>query len=33
MASGTANGLSGVWGTSPTDVFAVGAQAILHYRD
>jgi hypothetical protein len=33
MASGTDERLMGVWGTSPTDVFAVGYWngAILHY--
>ncbi len=32
MSSGMTNGLSGVWGSGPSDVFAVGGGGtILHY--
>jgi photosystem II stability/assembly factor-like uncharacterized protein len=32
MASGTTNNLTGIWGSSPQDVFAVGPKGtILHY--
>jgi dienelactone hydrolase len=32
MASGTTNGLTGLWGTSPSDIFAVGPKGtILHF--
>jgi hypothetical protein len=34
VASGTTNNLHGVWGRSPTDVWAVGAQGtIVHYSN
>jgi len=32
MASGTTNNLTGLWGTSPSDIFAVGPKGtILHF--
>jgi hypothetical protein len=31
MVTGISNGLTGVWGTSSSDVFAVGLLTILHY--
>jgi uncharacterized protein YjdB len=32
MASGTTDNLAGVWGTSTSDVFAVGGRTVLHYN-